>query len=415
MQLKLFKNICMETNSYSLKLINPLSIKLNYAAGVTFIFFAFLPWVNFGTNSRDTQIWPLLFGLLFLLTSYRYKYDSKEISIASLPLFALVVWFFFSENVMDFIALRAIISYLAFTVCFLAFIVFVKKYNFPWKLIVSINLLYLIIGIIQTYIPNIVSSIVTARGLDSSGRGVTGLTSEPTFFGIFLFFISYLYLAKTNFNPNFKISLMIFINVLSIIFLTKSSTVALFIILAIPFLAITRLSFKMLFLSCVFIVITLLLIPILLEDSRLILLYESAQEIGIMNLIFLDGSINDRVANVIYPLHGFYLNNFLPGGFHSFTNMHAYLTDYYLGFFNYGSGGTSILSYIGVFVYELGFIGVLFLMWIFFLIQNGSFKRFMDTSLLFILLNSSIPPSLPIIPFIFALFLIKNSSSNEDD
>ena len=415
MQLKLFKNICMETNSYSLKLINPLSIKLNYAAGVTFIFFSFLPWVNFGTNSRDTQIWPLLFGLLFLLTSYRYKYDSKEISIASLPLLALVVWFFFSENVMDFIALRAIISYLAFTVCFLAFIVFVKKYNFPWKLIVSINLLYLIIGIIQTYIPNIVSSIVTARGLDSSGRGVTGLTSEPTFFGIFLFFISYLYLAKTNFKPNFKISLMIFINVLSIIFLTKSSTVALFIILAIPFLAITRLSFKMLFLSCVFIVITLLLIPILLEDSRLILLYESAQEIGIMNLIFLDGSINDRVANVIYPLHGFYLNNFLPGGFHSFTNMHAYLTDYYLGFFNYGSGGTSILSYIGVFVYELGFIGVLFLMWIFFLIQNGSFKRFMDTSLLFILLNSSIPPSLPIIPFIFALFLIKNSSSNEDD
>ena len=415
MQLKLFKNICMETNSYSLKLINPLSIKLNYAAGVTFIFFAFLPWVNFGTNSRDTQIWPLLFGLLFLLTSYRYKFDSKEISIASLPILALVVWFFFSEKVMDFIALRAIISYLAFTVCFLAFTVFVKKYNFPWKLIVSINLLYLIIGIIQTYIPNIVSSIVTARGLDSSGRGVTGLTSEPTFFGIFLFFISYLYLAKTNFKPNFKISLMIFINVLSIIFLTKSSTVALFIILAIPFLAITRLSFKMLFLSCVFIVITLLLIPILLEDSRLILLYESAQEIGIMNLIFLDGSINDRVANVIYPLHGFYLNNFLPGGFHSFTNMHAYLTDYYLGFFNYGSGGTSILSYIGVFVYELGFIGVLFLMWIFFLIQNGSFKRFMDTSLLFILLNSSIPPSLPIIPFIFALFLIKNSSSNEDD
>ena len=174
----------METNSYSFKLINPLSIKLNYAAGVAFMFFAFLPWVNFGTNSRDTQIWPLLFGLLFLLTSYRHKYNSKEISIASLPLLALVVWFFFSEKVMDFIALRAIISYLAFTVCFLAFTVFVKKYNFPWKLIVLINLLYLIVGILQTYIPNIVSSIVTTRGYDTFGRGVTGLTSEPTVFGI---------------------------------------------------------------------------------------------------------------------------------------------------------------------------------------------------------------------------------------
>ena len=405
----------METNSYSFKLINPLSIKLNYVAGVAFIFFAFLPWVNFGTNSRDTQIWPLLFGLLFLLTSYRHKYDSKEISIASLPLLALVVWFFFSEKVMDFIALRAIISYLAFTVCFLAFTVFVKKYNFPWKLIVLINLLYLIVGILQTYIPNIVSSIVTTRGYDTFGRGVTGLTSEPTFFGIFLFFISYLYLVKTDFKPNFKISLMILLNVISIIFLTKSSTVALFIILAIPILIITRLSFKMLIASFVFLTVSILLIPIFLEGSRLLLLFESAQEIGVVRLIFLDSSINDRVANVIYPLHGFYLNNFLPGGFHSFTNTHAYLTDYYLGFFNYGSGSTSILSYIGVYVYELGFIGVLFLIWIFFLIQDGSFKRFMDTSLLFILLNSSIPPSLPIIPFIFALFLIKNSSSNEDD
>ncbi len=356
----------METNSYSFKLINPLSIKLNYAAGVAFIFFAFLPWVNFGTNSRDTQIWPLLFGLLFLLTSYRHKYNSKEISIASLPLLALVVWFFFSEKVMDFIALRAIISYLAFTVCFLAFTVFVKKYNFPWKLIVSINILYLIVGILQTYIPNIVSSIVTSRGYDTFGRGVTGLTSEPTFFGIFLFFISYLYLVKTDFKPNFKISLMILLNVISIIFLTKSSTVALFIILAIPILLITRLSFKMLIASFIFLTISILLIPIVLEGSRLLLLFESAQEIGVMRLIFLDGSINDRVANVIYPLHGFYLNNFLPGGFHSFTNTHAYLTDYYLGFFNYGSGSTSILSYIGVYVYELGFIGVLFLIWIFF-------------------------------------------------
>lgn len=404
----------MLINKLSIRVPNLFSVKLHYAAGLIFIFFAFLPWVNFGTNSRDTQIWPLIFGSLFLFMSYKHKYNFKEISFISLPLLALIVWFFFSEKVMDFIALRAIISYLAFSVCFLAFSVFIRKYDFPWKLIIAINLLYIFVGIIQLYKSDIVSSIVTARGYDTVGRGVTGLTSEPTFFGIFLFFISYLYLVKTNFKPDIKISLIIIINLASIIFLTKSSTVALFIILSVPFMLITRLSIKMLISCSIFFIIALFLIPIVLEGSRLMLLFESAEEIGLMRLIFLDGSINDRVANVIYPLHGVYLNNFLPGGFHSFTNTHAYLTDYYLGFFNYGSGSTSILSYIGVFIYELGFLGLFFLGWIFLIIQDGSIRRFLDTLLLFILLNSSVPPSLPLIPFIFATFILNNNLKNND-
>ena len=102
--------------------------------------------------------------------------------------------------------------------------------------------------------------------------------------------------------------------------------------------------------SCsIFFIIALFLIPIVLEGSRLMLLFESAEEIGLMRLIFLDGSINDRVANVIYPLHGVYLNNFLLSGFHSFTNTHAYLTDYYLGF-NYGSGSANFILHWSVYI-----------------------------------------------------------------
>ena len=395
-------------------LINPASLKLGYFLGLCFIFFSFLPWVNFGTNTRDTQPWPLLFGLLFLLASYKDKYSYKELSIVLLPIFSFFVWFLFSNQVLDFIALRAMTSYLAFTVCFLSFVAFIKKYGFPWKLILSINILYILIALAQLYYPTIVSSIVTTRGLALSGRGVTSLASEPTFFAIFLFFLSYLYLSLSNFNPTKKVSLMIIINILSIFFLSKSSTVILFIILSLPFLLITRLRLKYFFGLSIFSLLIIYVSSILLEDSRLLLLLSQFEEIGLMKLIFMDESINDRVANVIFPLHGFYVNNFLPGGFHSFTSMHSFLTDYYLGLFNYGSGSTSIMSYIGVFIFELGFLGLFFLGWIFLIIQDGSIRRFLDTLLLFILLNSSVPPSLPLIPFIFATFILNNNLKNND-
>ena len=148
-----------------------------------------------------------------------------------------------------------------------------------------------------------------------------------------------------------------------------------------------------------------------LEDSRIMLLFELFREQGIAKLIFIDASVNDRVANVVYPIHGFYLNNFLPSGFHSFTETHSYLNDYYLGFFNYGSGSTSILSYLGAFLYELGFMGLFFLIWIFVRMQNGTFSTFVDCILFFILLNSSIPPSFPLIPLTMAMFILNNENS----
>jgi hypothetical protein len=87
--------------------------------------------------------------------------------------------------------------------------------------------------------------------------------------------------------------------------------------------------------------------------------------------------------------------------------MHADLNVFYNGFFHFGSGSTSIMSFIGVFIYELGFIGIFILGFIFYKIQDGSFLRFMDTLLIFIILNSSVPPSFPLVPFIIAIYIFK--------
>ena len=390
---------------------NPFAWSLNKSVGYVFIFFSLLPWVNFGLNYRDSQPWALLFGSIFLLTSFKNTFYKQDIFIFFLPLIAMIVWLLFSRNILDFIALRALVNYSTISICLFAFIMFFRKYEFPMGLFIGINITYLIVGITQLYIPDIVSSIVISRGLGETGRGVTSLAPEPTFFGIFLFFISFIFLVQSEFKPSYKISILVFLNIIAIILLSKSSTVLLFVLLSIPVILITRLRFITLILIILLSTMTAFILYYFLEDTRIMLLFELLREQGIAKLIFIDASINDRVANIVYPIHGFYLNNFLPSGFHSFTETHSYLNDYYLGFFNYGSGSTSILSYLGAFLYELGFLGLFFLIWIFVRMQNGSFSTFTDCILFFILLNSSIPPSFPLIPLTMALFIINNENS----
>ena len=394
--------------NYKYKLPNLLAWSLNKSAGYVFIFFSLLPWVNFGLNYRDSQPWPLLFGSIFLLTSFKNTFYQKDIFIFLLPLIAMIVWLLFSINILDFVALRALVNYSTISICLFAFLIFFRKYEFPMGLFIGINIIYLVVGVIQLYNPDIVSSIVISRGLGETGRGVTSLAPEPTFFGIFLFFISFIYLVQSEFKPSYKICILIFLNIIAIILLSKSSTVLLFILLSIPVILVTRLSLIALIVTILLSVLSAYVFYYFLEDTRIMFLLELFAEQGITKLIFIDASVNDRVANVIYPIHGFYLNNFLPSGFHSFTQTHAYLNDYYLGFFNYGSGSTSILSYLGAFLYELGFMGLFFLMWIFIRMQNGTFSTFIDSILFFILLNSSIPPSFPLIPIIISLFIINN-------
>jgi hypothetical protein len=390
--------------------------KIQKHIGALMIFFSFIPWIHFGLNNRDSQPWALLFSAIFIFFSTNLKFSRDYLLIAFIPFTSIFVWLFFSEQIFDFIALRAVISYLTFSICLLGFLIYLREYGFPWKILIFINILYLLIGIIQLFIPDIVSSIVQSRGLGQSGRGVTSLAPEPTYYGIFLYLISYIFLIKNNFKFSAKdpISILIICNILSIIFLAKSSMVIFYLIVSLAFFIISRLSFKQTFGVILLFFSISIFGYFFLKESRIFSIISTFYDIGLINIIYLDESINDRVANVIYPLHGAYINNFLPSGFHSFTNMHSYLNDFYNGFFHFGNGSTSIMSFMGVFIYELGFIGIIILFLIFLRMQDGSFKRFMDTSLIFVILNSSVPPSFPLVPFIFAIYFLKPNINSKN-
>ena len=228
-----------------MKIYNFFNLNVKDIFASLFIIFSLIPWVNFGLNSRDSQIWPLLFGMAFLFFCIHRRIPLIFLFPFLIPILAIFSWFFLSDLTLDgirgFVALRGILSYTGFAICFVAFLYYLRENEFPVKIFIIVNLLYVFVGIAQTLIdPAIVSSIVASRDQTFSSapflaRGVPGLTPEPTFFGIFLYFISFIYLTFYDFKPPNKIKYLLIINLLTIILLTRSTMILLFLILTIPF------------------------------------------------------------------------------------------------------------------------------------------------------------------------------------
>ena len=400
-----------------MKIKNYLQFNLVEIIASLFIIFSLLPWVNFGTNGRDSQIWPLLFGSLFLLTTFRKRVPILFLYPLALPIMGLFGWFFLSDlsatGISAFIAIRGILSYLGFAVCFVAFMFYLREREFPLKIFMNINIIYILVGIFQAYIdPAVVSGIVASRDQTFSNqstlvRGVPSLTPEPTYFAIYLYFISFLYLINFEFNPPKKVQILLIVNLLAIIFLSRSTMVLLFLLLTIPFL-IHRIKLKNLAVALIFILLSTPIFIYLFPETRVLLLIDLLfEEPRFIGLLLIDESINDRISHVIFPLQGALLNDLLPVGFHKWSETYSYLTEYWNGIFWYGSGG-SIMSFFGLIVFEFGIFGLILLGYLFIKFQDGTYSRFLETLLLFILMNTSIPPSFPLLAMIFGFYIYSN-------
>jgi hypothetical protein len=129
-------------------------------------------------------------------------------------------------------------------------------------------------------------------------------------------------------------------------------------------------------------------------------------------IIVYDKSINDRLLNAVFPYIGFIVNSGIPGGIHSFYETSNILSEYSNGFFWAGLGSNKILSFIGAFIYELGFFGVFVFIYIFYFVKDGNYSRLIEISLLFVLLNSAIPVAFPFIPIIIAIMYYKKINNN---
>tara|TARA_B100000131_G_C17664432_1_gene429636 strand:- start:159 stop:557 length:399 start_codon:yes stop_codon:yes gene_type:complete len=124
-------------------------------------------------------------------------------------------------------------------------------------------------------------------------------------------------------------------------------------------------------------------------------------------MIHFDTSINDRVLNVIFPYLGFFMNYGLPGGFYTFSEVSIRLSELTSGYFWAGFGSNKILSFIGTFIYELGFIGILILSFLCFqLTKVKKSRRKYEILFLFLLLSNALPVANPFVPLLIVLLII---------
>tara|TARA_A100001015_G_scaffold313580_1_gene421127 strand:+ start:1119 stop:2345 length:1227 start_codon:yes stop_codon:yes gene_type:complete len=391
--------------------INPTKILGNIA-----VFLSLIPWFSFGLLSGDSMPWPFIAYALFLISIKGPIITPKNFSIFVLILtIGIFIAAFSSFNIFDENTIRSLYNFLGIAIFYIGFYNFLRRYGFPKKIFVFVNILWLLFAILEFYLPEVASIFSTAR--NAYGRGLTSLAPEATFFGIYLFFSSWIIISAENFKPSKPIIFLISLNLFFIIFLAQSSMTILYILIGCVVFFLHS-YFRLIWKKQVFkitLVILLLMFGVIIfidssdEGSRFIGLYNQLKDENSLKLIFsLDGSLNSRLEHMVYSMHASFNNFLMPSGYDTFINVGNSLDVFYNYYFYYAQPSNKILSWTGDWLYQLGIFGLLFISYLFYKSSDGSRQRRSELILLFILLFSAIPLAFPMIPMQLAMYTSKS-------
>ena len=408
-----------------MKLAKELSLSLsnikfgNKFFGDILIILALIPWVSFGLNNLDSQPWTFIYAIIFFLIIKKVifpKYSKKIFILVILGLFFATAM----SSSIDYNVIRGFINYLGLPLLYVAFYNYFVRYGVPIKLIIVLNFVWIFFGFIELFFPEFMSLLSKMR--TSSSRGVTSLAPEATFFGVYLFFSSLLFIEFKNLVNTKKILILLMINFLAVLFLAKSSMTVLFYLISLFSFLIFKFYYtlrdlKVLKKNIINFIIwpaIILTILILFKDfllgTRLYALAALLFEKSIMEIVIMDGSVNSRVESVYFSLVGTYKNYFVPGGFDSFIDMRRQIfdTSETKYFFNrYESN--KIMSWNGSIFYELGIFGIIVTVFLMKSINNKSRGSIFYMITLFIILFSAVPVAFPLVPMVIALIVYNNN------
>jgi hypothetical protein len=394
-------------------------INLRNVTSKFFFIAALFPFVSFGTNTMDSQPHYIILAFFsFIFFAFSGPIFRKAIDLIFLLMIFLLTLVIF-DNKFDFIFFRAIASYSGFIITLVVSIIYFEIFGIPIKTIVIANLIYILAALIQiVFDGSYTNFLIIPNNFDlSTAGGAWSLSPEHTFFGIVLYFFSWILLITYDYKPPKLISLLVLINILSIFVLAKSSMVIVFLVVTAFIIFISNLKNNMN-------LIKILIIPVVLTITVFVflqifpgsrfssLLHIGSDGTGLFNklvaIIHSDASINDRVLNVVFPYYGILINNGIPGGLRSFYELSLILVEHFDGYFWAGLGSNKILSFIGVFIYELGVIGVIFICYMYwFLKDNSNPNRIFELILLFTVLNSAIAVAFSLVPILIAIMYYK--------
>lgn len=336
------------------------------APDLLFLYSAFMPWVSFRTNDLDSQPWPIILAILAILLGWRIYKSLYIVAVFIVISFAILITLLTSiqnPHASDFLVLRSIFGYIGLLVFFVA------SYNIR-RLNISISkhlniisYIWFMAAVIQATLGRYsLGFLVVARTSDT--RGVTSLAPEPTFYGMLVLTLTWVILLeaeKDKIKMPFLTKLAVFLNLTSIIFLSKSSMSLLYVaILGVGLiLYVLKPSPRIIFsiiLSFILIAISIPFVLNFLDGSRMLHIVE----ILIASPLFLleyDMSVNQRFSHIYFSMSGLLDGFGLPRGVGSFSDYASSIKSSFWGV-QLSLPGEKIMSWVGVFIFELGVIGV---------------------------------------------------------
>jgi hypothetical protein len=307
------------------------------------LIFVFFPYLTPIDTPWSLQPYALFFSCLSLIT---IKHKKIHLNILFLLIVAICSILIAVIKLSDLInSLRSVANYISMPLIIWALYKLNLSSQYVIKFVKLTAIIYFIIGILQiSILPGFLSFLVPhqagAEFISSSGRGVSSLTPEPSYFGFIM--LLYFFLGIIT-----KESLLIIISLFSVLFLSQSFSV-ISVLLVTLFLFFTLKNFKFFFTS---ICLTLLIISLLFSirnnfstETRSLVLLNNIFLDGFSNTIENDASATGRLYHISYPIISSFTSFFIPFGYDGLPN-----------------GDTRILSGIGGAIYELGFFSFLLL------------------------------------------------------
>jgi hypothetical protein len=391
-------------------------LALTVAAHLLFVA-VFFPYLKVLPLESDTQPYAIMVSALVVLAAGQWRLPWELMLLFIVFAFSLGVAMLGTPGMN---AVRSVVNYASlFLISYATYLVTKTHGHLLPAVLKVVVAVWFAVGLVQTAVYPEFLVFLTPRALGSvgfGGRGVVGLSPEPTHYGTFclLLLVLVFLLKDRQLSAREAWLLAGALMVQMVAFARSSMAVLIFLLCAAAFVVVHMYTVRRAF----HLVIGLLVAGgglaallgngvVSLEGARLFTLFEKLLKNPKL-LLLVDGSVNDRVFHIVFSVLAFVENLFLPHGYSAWP---AYVVEGVRRFSPYAwhVTFTRIMSGYGSALFELGFVGLLIP-----LVLNVALYRYLRSEprtflVLFFALNmmlwTSIPLATPLIGFMLGYMI----------
>lgn len=370
----------------------------------------FFPFV--GSPSFDTQPFPIVFSLIYIFYNYKLIEHTRDVNVYffwGIYIICFVATILLTDE-FSFLLIRGMASYIGVPSFLIASSIFLRKNRLNFGVVFYINIIWIIGGVLQLFIPDIFSSFVSMR--TSSNRGVTSFAPEPGFYSMVLVYITFLQiLLRGSASRNYLYGAII-LNIVSVLILAKSFLGLVYLVILVGAYFFSEEGglplVKSVYLMLAGLVVGFLYFSFLSDsdpdsESRINFIVKNIFS-NPLDILVDDESAASRISDVILPPFVSAFDFFIPHGFDQFSIISR---EFYIqNNFSYilYVGNNIIKSWHGAFLFEMGYGYFSFVGYFLYTTLKFGIKAKWQTAFMFLMLFSSVPVAFPLVYFGIMLF-----------